>query len=325
MRWKGRARRPEDRVPPRRRRAVIAGLLVVVFVLQTAVGRPAIGLPQLYLVPTALAAAWFGLGGALATGLLAAVLHGAHAALAGEEGPLVGATFRLAVFSAAGALVAWLFEQRTSLRAVVAERDHQIEDLRVIREALVPSEVPRRQGLELATAFVAAERNVSGDFYLVADGPEDATVVVVGDAVGKGIEAARRASFVRASLATFCAFTSNPARLLEMANYSLLERAGASDGAFVTAACVALRPADGQMAWALAGHPPPLRMDDGEPLEGGRPGLPLGLELDLDIRVDSGLLPRGEGLLLYTDGLIEARQATAGKAPRSLAGNRAGG
>lgn len=218
----------------------------------------------------------------------------------------------IAGLAAVGALVAWLVAQRTSLRAVVVDRDHQIDELRVIREALVPPDVPPREGLELATSFVAAEHSVSGDFYLVAGAPDDATVVVVGDAVGKGVEAARRAAFVRASLATFCMFTSNPARLLEMANHSLLERAEASDGAFVTAACVALRPGDGQIVWALAGHPPPLRMDDGEPLDGGRPGLPLGVELDLDVRADSGRLPDEGGLLLYTDGLIEARNTGAG-------------
>jgi serine phosphatase RsbU (regulator of sigma subunit) len=62
---------------------------------------------------------------------------------------------------------------------------HELEDLRAVRDALTPPELPRRPGLELAAAFLpAVAERVSGDFYLVADGPQDSTVLVVGDVVG---------------------------------------------------------------------------------------------------------------------------------------------
>jgi hypothetical protein len=50
---------------------------------------------------------------------------------------------------------------------------------------------------------------------------------------------------------------------------------------YVTAVCVVHRPADETLAWAIAGHPPPLRLDDGEPLDDWGAGQPLGLEAEL--------------------------------------------
>ena len=83
--------------------------------------------------------------------------------------------------------------------AVLRERleadEHELEDLRAIRDALTPPGLPQRPGLELAAAFLpAAAEQVSGDFYLVAEGPQDSTVLVVGDVVGHGLQAGRRAA-----------------------------------------------------------------------------------------------------------------------------------
>jgi serine phosphatase RsbU (regulator of sigma subunit) len=55
------------------------------------------------------------------------------------------------------------------LRERLEATDHELEDLRAIRDALTPPELPERPGLELAAAFLpAAAERVSGDFYLVA-------------------------------------------------------------------------------------------------------------------------------------------------------------
>ena len=88
-------------------------------------------------------------------------------------------------------------EDLAALRVRLESAEHELEDLRAIRDALTPPELPQRPGLELAAAFLPATERVSGDFYLVAEGPRDATVLAVGDVVGHGLGAARRASFVR--------------------------------------------------------------------------------------------------------------------------------
>lgn len=66
------------------------------------------------------------------------------------------------------------------------------------------------------------------------------------------------------------------------------------------------------MSWALAGHPAPLRLDDGSSLGVLRPGLPLGVELDLDAERSSAALTPDWGVLLFTDGLAEARPPADG-------------
>ena len=135
-----------------------------------------------------------------------------------------------------------------------------------MREALRPAELAPRPALEFASHYVPAEQGVGGDFFLTVEGPRGSTVLPVGDVVGKGVEAARRAVFVRTSLVTFAPFEDDPARLLRLANAALIDRAGTSVD-YVTAVCVVHRPADETLAWAIAGHPPPLQLDDGHPLD----------------------------------------------------------
>jgi len=103
--------------------------------------------------------------------------------------------------------------------------EHELEDLRGIREALTPPQLPQRPGLELAAAFLPAAERVSGDFYLTAEGPRDATVLAVGDVVGHGLTAGRRAAFVRTTFALTAPFSDDPRSLLTWANAALIERA----------------------------------------------------------------------------------------------------
>jgi PAS domain S-box-containing protein len=200
----------------------------------------------------------------------------------------------------------------TSLRQaseLIARQDQELSELRALQAALTPAAIPVRPHLELASRFVPAEDGVAGDFHLVTGGPDDSTIFVVGDVMGHGLSAARRATFVRTAVATFARFTDDPLRLLEMANHSLIERAG-TDAAFVTAVCATYRPDTGRLRWAAAGHPAPLWLDTGGPLgELERIGLPLGIAIDLGGTAAEVEFPAGRGVLLHTDGLPEARAA----------------
>jgi len=193
------------------------------------------------------------------------------------------------------------------LRDRLEAAEHELEDLRAIRDALTPPELPQRPGLELAAAFLpAAAEQVSGDFYLVAEGPQDSTVLVVGDVVGHGLRAGRRAAFVRTTFAATAPFSDDPSRLLSWANTALIERAGTSSD-YVTAACVTYLPKQQLLRWAYAGHPPALWLDDGRELTAPRQGTPLGLQADPGCAEGSRRSTSGAGILLYTDGLTEAR------------------
>jgi sigma-B regulation protein RsbU (phosphoserine phosphatase) len=194
-----------------------------------------------------------------------------------------------------------------ALRARLDAAQHELEDLRAIRDALTPPELPRRPGLELAAAFLPAlAEQVSGDFYLVAEGPQDSTVLVVGDVVGHGVRAARRAAFVRTTFAATAPFSDDPCQLLSWANTALVERAGTSSE-FVSAACVTYLPSERLLRWAYAGHPPALWLDDGRELIATRQGTLLGTVGDPGCVQASCQALAGAGVLLYTDGRTEAR------------------
>ena len=199
----------------------------------------------------------------------------------------------------------------------LAADERELNDLRAVRDALTPPELGEQPGVELATSFLPATEGVSGDFYLVAEGPHETTTLVVGDVVGKGLGAARRAAFVRTVFATAAPFSEDPTHLLSWANTALVERA-ASDRDFVTVGCVTVSPTDGVLRWAYAGHPPVLWLDTGEELSGART-IPLGLAGDWACTPEAHRLSPGEGVLLYTDGVTEARHNSEQFGERRLA------
>jgi serine phosphatase RsbU (regulator of sigma subunit) len=190
----------------------------------------------------------------------------------------------------------------------LAASELELDDLRAVRDALTPAELPDRPGLDIAASFMPAAQGVSGDFYLAAPGSGEATMVVVGDVVGKGIEAARDAAFLRAAFATIARFSDDPGRLLGWANAAFRERVRDRAGRFATAVCLTYDPDARRLRWALAGHPTPLRLDSGDELPVGQRGAPLGVRATVGCRPAESPLVAGEGVLLYTDGLTEARR-----------------
>jgi sigma-B regulation protein RsbU (phosphoserine phosphatase) len=124
--------------------------------------------------------------------------------------------------------------------------------------------------------------------------------------VGHGLQAARRAAFTRTTFAATAPFSDDPCRLLSWANTALIERAGVS-AEFVTAACVTFLPTAQILRWAYAGHPPALWLEDGHELIAPNQGTPLGLGPNPGYVEGSQRATAGAGVLLYTDGLTEAR------------------
>jgi hypothetical protein len=147
--------------------------------------------------------------------------------------------------------------------------------------------------MDVAASFMPAAAHVSGDFYLVAEGPHDSSVLVVGDVVGKGLAAARRAAFVRTVFATTAPYSDDPARLLGWANVALLEHA-TDDREFVTVACAVFSPRERLVRWAYAGHPAMLWLDSGDELQGGRT-MPLALSAERGIDDGNGWFHAKDG------------------------------
>jgi serine phosphatase RsbU (regulator of sigma subunit) len=281
-------------------------LLAAAFVLRVFVtGDPG----SLFVVPTLLGGIWFGRRGGLVVGAASWALYVAARTINPGDAAVFGlaVALRFMAYLLIGYVVGRLSEQRQALSRVVDEQALELGELRGIQQALAPRSTPRRPSLELASCYVPAQQGAAGDFYLVTAGPRDETIVVVGDVAGKGVEAARRAAFVRTAFATSAPFTDDPVRLLELANTALLEQQS-EQVMMVTCACIVFSPSEHRMSWALAGHPPPMWLDDGTPLLSVTPAYPLGVERNLNCTSASTRFNPGSGLMAFTDGLSEARR-----------------
>ncbi len=292
--------------------AVVIALIVAVTLLRALEDETG----PLYLIPVAIAGLWLGRWAGLGAGLvsaLAILLYGGTTDLSGGASPdsdVATDVIRVLVFSAIGYAVGFLSERRVSLQRALLRSELELEEIRTLQSALAPPEPPERPGLELATCYIPAEQGVSGDFYVVVPAEDDSTLIAVGDVAGRGLDAAKRAWFVRTLIATSADVASDPATVLERANRGLIADAGFGS-LFVTAACVLFHPG-GEVEWALAGHDGPMRLDAAERLSGsGRSGLPLGVTDELGCETSRTKLSPGGGLLLYTDGLTEARRESS--------------
>ena len=268
------------------------------FVVWLAASSAASGIAFFYSIPVGLTALWFGRRAGLVVALLCVVLYGIGSAIHPVPDFALAAAVR-GVFLVAVALLADGVGRR--LRSL----EHSVEELEAIRAALTPTELPDLAGIDAGAAFVPSELGVSGDFYLLTNGPDGSAVAIVGDVVGHGPEAARLATFVRARLAAFAASTSDPAELLSLTNSALAERPGRRQ--LVSAICLRLHPDEETVRWARAGHPLPLRLPGLEELGADGSTFLLGADERLELENTESSVGR-EGLVVYTDGATDVRQ-----------------
>ena len=280
--------------------AAIATAVLVVFVAWLLVASSNAGIAFFFSVPIGLAAWWYGRRAALAVMLICLGLYGVGDLIHPVPDFAVALVLRAAFFLAVAALVCLVRERLTTL-------EHSAEELEAIRAALTPAELPDLRGVDAGAAFVPSELGVSGDFYLLTNGPDGSTVAIVGDVVGHGPQAARLATFIRARFAALAANTSDPAELLKLTNSALAERPGARQE-LVSAVCVRLHPAEGTVCWSRAGHPPPLRLPDLEELTADGSTFLLGAEERLELENTESSIGADEGLVVYTDGATDVRR-----------------
>ena len=278
----------------------------------------------LYLIPVVLSSFWLGRWAGVGAGLIASVLLQVTIALSGNDSndpTAFGEAARGIVYTGIGYAVGAFAESRLALERALVRRDLELEELHTLQDALAPSEPPARPSLQLATCYIPAEQGVSGDFHLVVPAAGGSTLIAVGDVAGRGLDAAKRAWYVRTLLITSADVATDPSVVLERANRALVEDSGFG-GPFVTVACMLLHD-DGTLEWALAGHDAPIQLDTGVPLSGGgRSGLPLGVSEKLGCRTAAAALEPSAGLLVYTDGLTEARRDSQGTNGFELFGER---
>ena len=180
-----------------------------------------------------------------------------------------------------------------------------------LQRSLLPSQLPPIPGIGLAARYRAGGDGpvVGGDTYDVIPLPDGRWMLLIADVCGTGAEAAAMTAATRHT-ARAAASDGSPAAVLAAVNAALLHEQDGGSLRFVTACCVVLRPhAEGASAVvSVAGHPLPMvRSAEGEVVEVGGGGQPLGITADVAYGEAAVELPRGTTLLLYTDGVTEAR------------------
>lgn len=292
--------------------AWIVAAVSAVFVAWLVIGTQNSGLAFFFSLPVGLAAWWFGSRAALAVALVCLVLYVAGDVINPVPEFALALFVRAVFFFGIAVAVSWLRERLRTL-------EHSAEELEAIRAALTPVDLPELSGVDAGAAFVPSELGVSGDFYLLTNGPDGSALAIVGDVVGHGPEAARLATFIRARFAALAANTSDPAELLTLANASLAERPGRGRK-LVSAICVRLHPEEDTVCWARAGHPPPLRLPELEELPAGGSTFLLGAEEGLELENTESSIAGSEGLVVYTDGATDVRRGREMLGLEGLAG-----
>ena len=209
----------------------------------------------------------------------------------------------------------------------LSERFRNVRDsATVMQQALLAPSVPVVPGADIAAEYrVAAEDTAAGGDWFDAIALEDRLVLVVGDVVGHGVEAATVMSQLRTAL-----------RMQILDGRSVVEALEAVDrfhehvpGSSSATLCVgSLDSATGEFQYCTAGHPPPLLVTadaSSRYLEPSGAG-PLGNGSGFPVRTE--VLNVGDAILLYTDGVIErpGRPLKASTAEfADLAANIAGG
>lgn len=184
---------------------------------------------------------------------------------------------------------------------------------RSLQAALLPPALPSVTGLDLATRYEVGEADteIGGDFYDVIEMGERTWGVVVGDVCGRGPDAAALTGLMRHSVRTAVIRESRPSRVLAQTNDAVL--AQIDDARFCTATYLRLEvgsPSGGTVrGWASsAGHPRPavLRADGTAELLDCA-GVLLGVVAAPTLVDVSLTLEPGDSVVLYTDGVTEAR------------------
>ncbi|HEV7888028.1 MAG TPA: SpoIIE family protein phosphatase, partial [Acidimicrobiales bacterium] len=199
------------------------------------------------------------------------------------------------------------------------------EQARVLQQSLLPPGVPTIPGLDVAVHYRAAGDGtiVGGDFFdlfPLTPGLHGARWgVVMGDVSGKGVEAASLTALARYTVRAVAMTENLPSAVLRMCNRAVLEADTGESFCTIVFAVIETGTGRARVTTSAGGHPLPLRRTAaGEIGPVGRPGTAIGLFPDADLSDETVELGPGDTLVLFTDGLVEARTPAGDFAPQLL-------
>jgi sigma-B regulation protein RsbU (phosphoserine phosphatase) len=174
---------------------------------------------------------------------------------------------------------------------------------RQIQRTLHPEEVEKLPGYEVET-FYKPFRDVGGDYFDVIELGGDRTLFAIADVSGKGMPAALLAANIQALVRSIANIEADPLALARQINRHL-SRYTPRDR-FATAVFIVLSRDSGELAYANAGHNPPILVGCGSATALEATGMPLGLFPEAAYEARTAILSPGGALLLFTDGLTDS-------------------
>jgi len=200
------------------------------------------------------------------------------------------------------------------------------EIARTLQGSLLPSCLPEVPGVEVGLSYLSAgEVDVGGDFYDLFDarisgetGPSELSSswgVAIGDVCGKGAGAAAMLALARHTIRAVAMRETHPSAILAALNEAMLrQRRERDDYKFCTIAYARLETDEevakrgAKITVCRGGHSPPFVLKaDGSIFKIGQPGRVIGVFDDANLTEQEARLAPGDALVLYTDGVIEAR------------------
>jgi sigma-B regulation protein RsbU (phosphoserine phosphatase) len=176
-----------------------------------------------------------------------------------------------------------------------------------VQSSFLPGGMPQLDGFRFCAHYQPA-REVGGDFYDFIPLDEDRLGILIGDVSGKGVPAALFMARFTTDFHLLAVREHDPERLMRRMNDSVCERS--CRGMFVTLAYIVLEKRSGEAVYINAGHLPPVIWNSTTEkfaVAGGHGGPPLGIAPGLDYQSARISLDPGSCLLLFTDGLMEAK------------------
>jgi serine phosphatase RsbU (regulator of sigma subunit) len=218
-----------------------------------------------------------------------------------------------ALMPAAQSLASLVASEMSQTRSYSANLEFEriAEELRLageIQSSLIPYEIPRIPGWQLAVTLKPAEET-SGDFFDIIPFSDGRLGLIIADVVDKGVGAALYMALSRTLLRTYAIEAdSDPELVFFATNARML--ADTTSRRFVTAFYGVLDPESGVLTFSNAGHHPPFVMRPREQViiqELVRTGIPIGLREEVTWKKSEVQLHPGDRLILYTDGVPDSR------------------
>jgi serine phosphatase RsbU (regulator of sigma subunit) len=217
----------------------------------------------------------------------------------------------LATQTAPAVQVAQLVRQQQRQAQERERIEQELRVARLIQQTLLPKEVPDLEGYKLA-AYYQPAREVGGDFYDFLKLDDEHLGLVVGDVTDKGVPAAIVMATTRTMLRASAQRLDSPGEVLKRVNDVIVR--DIPPNMFITCLYAILNLKSGLLRYANAGHDLPYRRrrrsssstEAGGAEELRATGMPLGLLPGMSYEEKEIVLDRGDSVLFYSDGLVEA-------------------